>query len=209
MTKIEAALAELEAKSPLLANIATRLGLVRDDNGVGVASSTIFTNGEAIFWNGSFVDDASPEIVTVAVAYCCLSLLFQHGERRGDRRPYEWQEASSSLIMQMLEDMGFTIPDSCYRPIEVDAQTDTIEEVYERLISRRGTDHLLPEDLDAIRDEVLDRVIAAAQGEENLLTDAETIKEVENRVNHESNWGKVFGLLTDEEVEQFKAGRTL
>lgn len=201
MTKIETALTELEAKSPFLANIVNRLGIERDDKGASAAGPTIFTNGEAIYWNGDFVDNATPDVVTVAIAYCVCSLLFQHGARRGDRRVFEWQAASSSLIMQMLEDIGFTIPDICYRAIEVDAQNDTIEEVYDRIMAQDTDSTFRYEDIAEIRDAILEQAIAD--------TDIDGIEVAEERVMLDSNWPKVFTLLSPEEIERFKQGRTL
>jgi predicted metal-dependent peptidase len=102
--KLRAATSYLILHHPFLAVPLLRLRLVPKSE-----EPTAATDGRAIFYNPSFIDDLSLEEAIFLLAHEVLHVALAHHLRRAGRHPKAWNAAADFVINRMLEEAGFSI----------------------------------------------------------------------------------------------------
>jgi len=93
----------------------------------------IDNNGRTIFYNGSFMDDCSPDARQFYIAQQILHLQLSHFARGEGRKSAVWKKATDTIVNSMLRDDGFELP-----PGELASPFGTVcsaEDLYAELIA--------------------------------------------------------------------------
>ena len=94
---------------------------------------TMATDNTYMYYNSDYLDTLTDDEVLYALIHVTLLAIFNYIERRGDRRPYEWNVACSSVVNAILsiEKIG-KMPDGAI--FFKDCIDMTSDEIYELIM---------------------------------------------------------------------------
>ena len=125
--RIRRSLRQLLGTHPFFGSLALRLPVVARDSARDMA-----TDGENLYFNPQWAEEATADVIRGAVAKCVTSCALKHTTRRGERDREGWQIACHFATLPILKDAGFTDEESLF-PEEMSA-----EQIYNKLPPGEG-----------------------------------------------------------------------
>jgi len=160
-------------RHPFFGNMATRLKLVNASTWCG----TIATDGRNFFYNIGFVLQCKPKVAEFGFAHEVFHNVFDHGGRRGNRNPRIANIAADYAVNQICKDEKIGTFPEFMQIYQDDKYRDwAFEKIYDHLMKdaeqqppgEEFDEHIdfsdmTPEEQKAIRDEIKEAMISAAQ----------------------------------------------
>ena len=214
--KLVTARIALLLKAPFFGNLATRLKLVNADDWCPTAA----TDGRNFFYNTEFIKKLSPKETEFLFGHETLHNVYDHMGRRGDRDPRMWNIAddycvNADLIEQKIGERITKVEilydpkyngksaEEVYDDIMKNASKMSLDDLVDKLLDEHldgegdkdgkgGRPKLSDEERKAIRDEIKEAVLAAAQSCEAGKLPSGVRRMIEELTQPKMNWRELL-----------------
>lgn len=129
-------------RSPFLSSVLFSMEIIIDDNFMekNALCNTAATDGKHIYWHTEFLRSLSHEHLIGTMAHEVLHAALHHPIRLRNRDLVAWNIACDMVVNEILFDNNYNLPGDSVRSgflgVEYDESSDTVEDIYNRIMSK-------------------------------------------------------------------------